>query len=70
MTGISKFERKIRIYFECYKNEIDIDDLELIRESKIVKGVLIFPQKRRPRPRFQDLRDFNTKKERVKDDEP
>ena len=54
---MSKYlERKIRIYFECYKAEIDLDDLELIKESEIVNGVLMFPKKRKPK--FRDIRSF------------
>lgn len=59
---MSKYlERKIRIYFECYKAKIDIDALELIKESEIVNGVLIFPKIRKPK--FRDIRGFNTKEE-------
>jgi len=62
---MSKYlERKIRIYFECFKSKIDADDFELIKESEIVNGVLVFPQKRKPR--FKDIRSFpneNTDKE-------
>jgi len=53
----SILERKIRIYMECYKAEIDLDDLELIKESEIVNGVLVFPQKRKPK--FRDIRSFS-----------
>jgi len=60
---MSKYlERKIRIYFECYKTKIDLDDLELIKESEIVNGVLIFPQKRRPK--FQDIKSFFKEREK------
>lgn len=61
MANISEFEKKIRIYFECYKAKIDLDDLELIKESEIVNGVLIFPKKRRPK--FRDFEEFITKEE-------
>lgn len=57
----SVLERKIRIYFECYKSKIDLDDLALIKESEIVKGVLVFPKKRRPK--FRDFKEFITTEE-------
>lgn len=54
---MSKYlEKKIRIYFECYKSKIDLDALELIKESEIVNGVLIFPKIRKPK--FKDIRSF------------
>lgn len=56
MARQSELERKIRIYFECYKSKIDLDDLELIKESKIVNGVLEFPQNRKPK--FKDISCF------------
>ncbi|BDI54837.1 MAG: hypothetical protein [Asgard archaea virus SkuldV2] len=59
---MSKYlERKIRIFFECFKANIDLDDLELIKESEIVNGVLVFPEKRRPK--FRKMTSFfDTKK--------
>lgn len=63
---MSKYlERKIRIYFECYESEIDLDALELIKESEIVNGVLILSQKRKPK--FRDFKEFITKEEREQD---
>lgn len=54
---MSKYlERKIRIYFECFSDTIDLDDLELIKKAEIIKGVLHFPQKRKPK--FRDIRSF------------
>ncbi|DAZ90944.1 TPA_asm: hypothetical protein ES702_05907 [Lokiarchaeia virus SkuldV3] len=54
-------ERKIRIYFECYEKTIDADALELIKDSEIINGVLILPKTRKPK--FKDIRNFNTKTE-------
>lgn len=55
---MSKYlERKIRLYFECFSKTIDLDDLDLIKESEIVNGVLEFPKTRKPK--FQDLRSFS-----------
>ena len=65
MARKSELERKIRIFFECFKKEINLDDLELIKESKFVNGVLKFPQKRKPK--FRDIGSFsndNTDKKR------
>ncbi len=63
---MSKYlERKIRIYFECYEPKIDIDALELIKESEIVNGVLILKEQEQE-PKFRDIRSFsneNTDKE-------
>jgi len=54
--NITNLERKIRIYFECFKAEIDLDDLELIKESEIINGVLQFPEKRKPK--FRNIKEF------------
>ena len=55
---MSKYlERKIRIYFECFSNTINLDDLELIKAAEIIKGVLHFPQGKR-KPKFRDIRSF------------
>ena len=62
MIKLSKYlERKIRIYFECFESSITLDDLDLIKEAEIVNGVLIFPQKRKPK--FRDFKEFTTKEE-------
>lgn len=61
---MSKYlERKIKIFFECFKATIDLDDLELIKESEIVNGVLIFPEKRKPK--FRKMTSFFETKEEV-----
>lgn len=61
---MSKYlEKKIRIFFECFKANIDSDDLELIKESEIVKGVLVFPEKRRPK--FKKMTSFFDIKDEV-----
>ena len=65
MARKSELEKRIRIFFECFKKEIDLDDLELIKESEIVNGVLILKKKRKPK--FRDIRGFsneNTDKKR------
>lgn len=53
--------RKIRLYFECYEKTIDIDALELIRDSEIINGVLHLPLIQKAK--FKDIREFNSKKE-------
>ncbi|GAH72696.1 unnamed protein product [marine sediment metagenome] len=53
----SELEKKIRIFYECFKKEIDLDDFELIKESRIVNGVLKFPSKRKPK--FRDIGSFS-----------
>lgn len=59
---MSKYlERKIRIYFECFDDKIDLEDLEAIKESEIIKGVLHFKQGKR-KPKFRDIRSFPNEK--------
>lgn len=55
---MSKYlERKIKLYFECYSRWIDEDSLELLKASKIVNGVLTFPD---DKPiHFKKIDDFN-----------